>query len=232
MEKKVTFEKKIDFPSMIGEITAICLDHDLKFIDTSNVEGDLLLSGKYKRTEASRLEEDFSYKIPVEIVLTDNIDLNTANIEIVDFSYELENENTMVCHIDLLIKGKEIVSEELEMERECDGEVIENEVEIPIVSEEDNSIDENVVDKTENIEVDSNSTEKENTSNNTSDFFFNLDDDKDCFGTFIVYIVRQNETINSILEKYDTTLDELEKYNDLNNLDIGSKVIIPLLKHE
>ena len=65
MKKKISFEKKIEFPTMIGEVTTVSLDHNLKFIDESNVEGDLLLTGKYKLTEASRLEEDFKYNIPV-----------------------------------------------------------------------------------------------------------------------------------------------------------------------
>ena len=61
MKKKITFKKEVEFPTMIGEITEVSLDHNLKYIDEKNIEGDLLLSGKYKITEASRLEEDFNY---------------------------------------------------------------------------------------------------------------------------------------------------------------------------
>ena len=99
MKKKVSFNKKIDFPTMIGEICEIALEPDLKFIDESNIEGNLLLSGKYKMTEASRLEEDFNYQIPVEIALTEKIDLNTSNIEISDFYYEEEEESSMIYYI-------------------------------------------------------------------------------------------------------------------------------------
>ena len=45
-------------------------------------------------------------------------------------------------------------------------------------------------------------------------------------------MVRQNETINSIISKYNTSLEEIEKYNDIKDLSIGSKLIIPLLKNE
>ena len=58
----------------------------------------------------------------------------------------------------------------------------------------------------------------------------NFDDENETYGTFVVYIVRQNETVNSILEKYNTTIEELEKYNDLKNINIGTKLIIPILK--
>ena len=59
--------------------------------------------------------------------------------------------------------------------------------------------------------------------------FFNIEDDQDTYGTFVVYIVRENETINSIIEKYNTSLEEIEKYNDIKDLNIGTKLIIPLL---
>ena len=218
MKKKITFEKSIEFPTMIGEITEISLNQELKFTDESNVEGDLLLTGKYKMTEASRLEEDFDYKIPCEIALTEKLDLNTTNIEISDFYYEIENENIIICHIELLVEGLEILEEEnVVLERECDGDKIEeNEIDIPSVS-----------DKAEmEIENEKVSEEKSEAINS---LFSHLDDENDKYGTFIVYIVRQNETINSILEKYNTTIEELEKYNDLKEINLGTKLIIPLL---
>ena len=41
-----------------------------------------------------------------------------------------------------------------------------------------------------------------------------------------------NETINTIISKYNTSLEEIEKYNDLKELSVGSKLIIPLLKND
>ena len=45
MKKKVTFEKNIEFPTMIGEVVEISLDHELKFINESNIEGNFILTG-------------------------------------------------------------------------------------------------------------------------------------------------------------------------------------------
>ena len=216
MKKNVAFEKKIEFPTMIGEICSISLEHTLKFVDESNIEGDFLLMGNYKMTEASRLEENFSYKIPTEIALTERIDLNTSKLEITDFTYEIENDDVMVCHIELSIEGLEILEEEKEHEeRDCDGDsVTEKEIEIPVVEKQEESVEDAV-----SIKVD----------DDKKDFFFNLKDDNDTYGTFLVYIVRQNESLHDIVEKYHTSVEEVEKYNDVGNITIGSKLIIPLM---
>lgn len=268
MKKKVSFEKKIDFPTMIGEVCAISLEHNLKFMDESNVQGDLLLSGKYKLTEASRLQEDFSYKIPIEISLTEKIDLNSAKVEITDFYYEIENEDTMVCYIELMVEGLQIVDLDnsidnkvdsikntcdIEELRECDGDKLEEkEIEIPKIENDDKDnikneklLDEQLIDddnkekdidntdyKMEMNEGDDNSvveTMNEIDDEDDDSLFINLKDEEETYGTFLVYIVRQNESINSIIEKYKTSLEELEKYNDLSNLTIGTKLIIPLI---
>ena len=64
MKKIVNFDKELEFPSMIGEITSISLEQNLEFKDESNIAGSLTVKGTYKRTEASRLEEDFSFDLP------------------------------------------------------------------------------------------------------------------------------------------------------------------------
>lgn len=42
-----------------------------------------------------------------------------------------------------------------------------------------------------------------------------------------IYILREGDTIETILDKYGVSLDELKNYNDLDNLKIGDKIIIP-----
>lgn len=297
MKKNISFEKKITFPTMIGEISAIDLEHDLKFIDESNVEGSFIVKGKYKLTEASRLEEDFNYKIPTEIVLTEKLDLQTTHIDIKDFYYEIENDDTMVCYIEIQLEGlekleleEELVRNKEEDERECDGDVkTDEEKEIPhkevkdnVAKEKEESITDNKSEDSttndttieENISNERNeledevlneetiktektatqqSTKKEesvtmeednyinNTYENTeeneqveslSNIFSSLSEKEETFATYSVYILREDESVNSIIEKYKTTKEELEKYNDLNTLTKGSKIIIPYLNND
>ena len=234
MKKKVTFDKSMEFPSMIGQISAISLDSALRFVDEANIEGDLIVSGKYKLTEASQLEEDFYYKIPIEITLTENLDIDHSSIEISDFTYETQ-ENMLICHIELFINGIEIIDEKIvEEERECDGEEkMENEIEIPHKNIEEEKIRDEVFEEKKNIqegikeELEKDSSEEKEELEKDNSLFFNFKDDDDQYGTFIVYIVRQNETINSIIEKYHTTLEEIEQYNDIKDIQNGTKLIIP-----
>ena len=248
MKKTISFEKKIEFPSMIGEITSISLDHTLKFIDTYNIEGEFLVNGTYKLTEASRIEEKFDYKLPTEIIISEKLDPDSIKISIDDFYYEIENDYTLICYIDIKIEGREIIELEEEM-----GEKLEEHEEIKHVESkiEKNESEENMIEsleeqiiKIETIkqeeeltrecdgEENKEETEKEYQMETkepvVSSLFENINESEETYSTYSVYILREEETISSLIEKYKTTKEELENYNDLNNLSIGSKVIIPL----
>ena len=87
MKKKINIEKKLNFSQMISEVTAISLEHDLNFISEDNITGNLIISGKYKSNVASQIDEDFNYKIPVDISLTNHLDQDKSQVDITDFSY-------------------------------------------------------------------------------------------------------------------------------------------------
>ena len=272
MKKIISFDKNLDFKSMIGDISSIALDHTLKFIDGSNISGDFLITGSYKLTEASRVEESFSFKVPVEIILNEVLDLESAKIDIEDFSYHVEDDDTLVCHIEVKVEGVEVVlvsetsteeeilnennpaleepvlleeelpdfdgSKKVEIEKEevlnrdCDSEIkkdVHNSA-LDIKEIEDDSID--IV---ENESVDDNnyqeditiSDEKLDISSDVGSLFSSFRDTDETFSTYSIYILRSEETIESIMTKYKVTKEDLESYNDLSNLSIGSKIIIP-----
>lgn len=231
MKKTISFEKKIDFPKMIGEITAISLDHNLKFIDDYNIEGNLIVSGNYKLTEASVIEEEFNYKLPTEIILTENLDKETTSIDINDFYYEIENDNTLICYIEIKIEGVEVI--EIEEQEEI-IEQLEDNQELPQeeITEDINNYDisdcdgDYIVNKQEELEEIEMIEEKEKPT--VSSLFENINETEETYSTYSVYIIRENENINTILEKYNTTKEELESYNDISNINIGTKLIIPL----
>lgn len=242
MRKIINFEKQLEFPSMIGEITSISVDQNLVFKDENNIEGNLIVKGTYKRTEASRLEEDFSFDIPTEIIMTEKLDLSTTKIEIDDFFYEIEKDDTITCHISILVEGMEIIEleEDVELEnhetviskientednRECDGDNTYEE------AYEEEKAKEEII-ESEKDDIMPEIIEKEETNNEISEdvgsLFTSLKDSEETYSTYSVYIVRKEETIESILTKFKITKEELESYNDLKNIGIGSKLIIPM----
>ena len=239
MKKTLSFEKKIEFPSMIGEITSISLDHNLKFIDECNIEGNFLVSGTYKLTEASRIEESFNYELPSEIILGEKIDIDSGKINIEDFYYEIENDYTLICYIEVKIEGVEIIeieSEESRTKEICSSEetqeleeVVLNveEIKIPATEEVRECDGDYQTDKENKEEEREEETMPVETKNTVSSLFETINESDETYSTYSVYILREEETISSLINKYKTTKEELESYNDLSNLSIGSKVIIP-----
>lgn len=228
MKKTISFEKKIEFPSMIGEITSISLEHNLQFVDSYNIEGNFIISGTYKLTEASRIEESFSYELPSEIILSEKLDLNTSKIEIEDFCYEIENDDTLICYIEIKVEGVEEI--EVKEETECEKELeeislkVEN-IELP----EEELVRECDVDVKEYVEEEKERDEEMNKNDMpVSSLFENINESEETYATYTVYILREEETVTSLIGKYKTTKEELESYNDLSNLSVGSKIIIPL----
>lgn len=268
MRKVISFEKKIDFPSMIGEITSISLDQQIEFKNSSLATGKFIVSGTYKMTEASTIEEDFNYEIPVEIDLVERLDLSSVKISISNFNYEIESEDSLKCNIDLLLEGieeivldddtdLEVLTEKIQetktendLNRECDGDlksdnekIIEEKKEIVdeavITKNNDNNLTDEIleneismpeakIDENLNIKEKKESEEMEDNKNtNISSLFQVFENSEETFTTYSVYIMRKEDSIEKILNTYNVTREELEEYNDLNNLEIGSKIIIP-----
>ena len=50
---------------------------------------------------------------------------------------------------------------------------------------------------------------------------------KETYATYSIYILRENDNLDDVIQKYKTTREALHEYNDLDNLKVGSKLIIP-----
>ena len=98
-------------------------------------------------------------------------------------------------------------------------EVIEKKEEVLSLDEEE---------KNENKEV----REKEDDTINSNNISNNLEKgflfENEKYSTYKVHIVRENETIDTIKEMYNVSLEELEKYNDVDKITLSSKVVIPI----
>ena len=207
MREIIPLKKDIVFKTLIGELSNINLDHDYK-INDDTVTGTVALSGTYKMTEASVLEEDFYYTIPFSIAISKRINKDTIKIEIDDFKYNVERD-TLKVNIDL-----ELTCEELEEETEDDNYDFFEESKIDIDNTE-------IETEVKNIE------EKEDMTNNINNITQNIINTENKYYTYKIYIVRSGDTIDSICSKYNISYDDLKEYNNLNEINVGDKIIIP-----
>lgn len=232
MKKTVPFTKEIDFKTMISKMTSISLEHTLKPEDNNIISGYFIIEGKYKMTLASQIDEEFSYKIPVDIDIDSKYDISDVEIDIEDFTYEIVDEEKLILNITVSIDN----IKELNTELEDTIEVIDTE-------NREDSVDDLFLEKFEEHELEiptddcydeELSVESDTNDSNTSvnSLFSSFKDSAETFKTYSVYIIKEEDTINTILEKYNIDKELLEEYNDLSKLIPGSKVIIPSLKNE
>lgn len=262
MKQIISFEKEIAFKTMIGEVTSISLEHTLSFQGPSTISGDMIVSGTYKMTEASTLEEDFQYAIPVDIMLTKELEEDNRSITIHNFTYDIRNEDTLHLYIDVLVKGREVIEleedeeEVIEPVREEQPKIDEEQVEdttndnkellTDIEVEESQKVIDNIIntDKKEEVVIEDkkeepvikNDTQEEvKTTTDTkvmNSIFSAFANTEETYTTYSVYLLRENDSVENIIENYGVTREELSYYNDLDNLNVGSKIIIPTVKKD
>ena len=226
MKNIIPFKKDVIFKTNLSEITSISLEHTLTLKDNT-VSGEFIISGEYKVSDKSNSVEPFELNIPFEIMIDERYDSKGSTIDIDDFYYEIINNNVLSISIDVLIdklKEKPVVEIEDFIEEDKHLEILDTEDRIceqekEECMEENNNLDNNIIDEKELLEE--SSTEKINS------LFNQFNSDSDVYVTYNVFILREGDNIDSILDKYGITIDELKEYNDISDLKIGDKLIIP-----
>lgn len=218
MKEIIPLKKDIVFKTKIAEVTSINLEHDYKVLDDI-VEGTAYLSGTYKMTEASVIEEDFVYNIPFSIAISKRINKDTIKIDIDEFKYTT-NKDVMKVDISFLLT--------------CDEEVSEKEIKIEDNNANidfDNYMDDYFKDESKDIDITNNSKDT-NIENNINNITQNIINNENKYYTYKVYIVRQGDTIESICSKYNVNINDLIDYNDIENISLGDKIIIPYINND
>lgn len=234
MKQIIPFKKELPFKTKVSEITSISLERDLEVTDDKVVSGVFHITGDYKMNEGSISRENFSFDLPFDITLDPRYDISTVNADIEDFYYDVINEDTLKVNIDLFIEAEYLPEEPVKDEPE-ESAVPEEPEEVPEeelrtsnmpadIPEEENIVPE----KTEVKSPDTSGIEesREETINIGTDLFSNLDS-TETYTTYYVYIVKEDDTLEKILTKYEISKEDFESYNDINNIKPGEKVIIP-----
>lgn len=224
MRKIIPFQKQLIFKTNVSEITSIALEHTLHN-NNQIIEGELIISGAYKITETSIKVDEFEFKIPINIEIDNKYTTDNMIIDINDFYYEIINNNILQVNIEILLDNieeqkeqKEQEAQEIKKEEEIMSEKEEQTIkkEMPTVQEE------RCIEEEPEIEKQETKQEKEEKS-----IFDDFSNDTDLYSTYYIYIVREGDDIETIMSKYNITREILNEYNDLNELKLGDKLIIP-----
>lgn len=221
MKQIIPFEKDILFKTKIGELTSISLDNDLILKGEDIVTGNFYIKGTYKMISSSTNEEEYSYKIPCEIQISDIYDTYDCTIDIDDFSYEIKNDDTLCVKISVLLDN--LIKKELEVTEERKEEELIDMTDSLSIEEIEKVVIED--EKPEELVIDERNIDPVNVLNDIkSDIISNTDES---YLTYKVYTVQEEDTIEKICTNYKVSIDQIKDYNDFDNLTTGLKLLIP-----
>lgn len=223
MKQVIPFYKEIVFKNKIANLTSISLEHNEKVVD-GEVSGEFIVYGDYKVHNDTTEKEEFKYKLPFTALLPDDIDLSTVKVDITDFRYDQIDEDVLRIDIDFSIEGdtlecldeREEVSEEDTINEEID-EILGIKEEVETLELPVESMEEKVQVREDSINEEIQVIEKTEEKIETMEEYV----------TYHVHVVGSNDSVENIMKLYNTNLDMLNQYNDIKELKIGDKVIIP-----
>ena len=207
MKKTVPLKKELKLKNNIAEIVSIALDHELNLEDRI-IKGNITISGSYKINDTSINTEDFKFDIPVNIEMSDRYNLDNLIIDIDDFYYEIVNNNLLSISVEIALDKIEEVLPPFKYEEE----------KVEAVAKEEKKEELKKLGDMPRLDTE-----------DVKNLFDNFDDSTETYATYYVCIVKENDTIESIILKYNITKEVLEQYNDISDIKIGDKLIIPSL---
>lgn len=247
MKQIIPFKKDLLFKTKVSEITSISLEHSIAIKNSNKISGEFHITGDYKMTEASINRENFKFKIPFDIELESKYIPSTLTVDIDNFYYEVINNEALQVNIDLYIEGeKEKEEKVIEVPSETE-QPKEMNIEIPNLEkteitssffpkiEEEKPMESSFEEREEKLIPEITSPKKDTiifeekqkkTSQQNFNLFENIDN-SDTYITYYVYIVKEQDTIDSIMKKYNIDKETLNLYNNLEEMKPGMKLIIP-----
>lgn len=221
---KIPFTKDIDFEKKVSEITSISLEHEIK-VEEGTLKGNFIVSGDFKSHEVSVNKEPFSYILPFEIDLANDVDPNTIEFMIEDFTYEIVDNNILRVNIDFNVIASLKEMEEVKEEplfQDAKMAFLEKE----ISEENERQVEESEEKATEERNLTKEILEQENKISEETIINSIKEGEKE-YTTYHIHHVSDGESVETICTMYNTNLNILQDYNELSNITVGDKLIIP-----
>lgn len=204
---------------------------------------EIILDQKYEFANASIDIDDFYYEVVDNKILLVHIDLSIDKLEEIFFR---EKPKPVV------LKQEDMERNEIESEKEERVEESKEEIkdhrkeeimEEKIEAKEEDKKEEKIKEKKEEIKKEEKiekEEDKENLEERQGKKIENETDLTSLFGsmkeeeykTYKIYIVKEEDTLSSILESYEVSLEEVKKYNEIEEIKKGDKIIIPYVKKQ
>ena len=202
-------ERNINKDSVKVEITDFTYDYKK---DELIVNIDYMICGDKEdiiEFETQELLDEYLRDREVDIV-SDKVN----ELEIEEDNRDTEESNTIS---EIIPEEKKKSTDDIEEEKDNRLESIKNTINEEINTEE----------RLDDIKIEP-LKEDIDTKDNFINEVVNQVDNKENFITYKVYKLNENESIESLVMKYHTTIDDLKEYNDISNINIGDKIIIPI----
>ena len=198
---------------------------------------DISLDTKYDTNRLKIDIDDFKFEIVNEEILRVNIDVLIEGIELIEM--EEEKDITEEIKPDLIIESRNDKNDEEELNIEEKEEATNDE------SDDRFTIFENIINKKEENQLKESTdfflqtdekiekVSNDNTSVQTMNSIFNNFDNKDeKYVSYYVHIVRESDNIDTICLKYGVSIDMIKEYNNIDQITLGNKIIIPYIENE
>lgn len=205
---------------------------------------DIALDSRYDTSNLKIEINDFYYEIINSDVLRVNIEVALDGLEpYIEKTYQDVDVEEDASILDIneddvtldLEKQIDDLQEELvrnhEHIKELEEKIDEEEVNIE-EKRDDDMIEEIVEEETIKTPSEKNDVKPSNIDTQEIKSLFNNLSDEETFSTYHVYILRSEDTIESVMTKYNVNKEILSQYNDIDNIKLGDKIIIPALTND
>ena len=227
------------------ENDSFVLEYEANILE-QELAGDFIVTGDYKIHEISVNKDPFKYRVPFNISLDDDLIRDTIKYDVDNFTYDIKDDDTLCLNISFMLEG-----ELVEKTKPIKEAIIEEDP--PIIEEEDRNIKMDEEDSLDvllnNIEIDEKKKNIEdiNTTNNNEVIIDKIEDSKtinnevildnalnanNTYITYHIHIVNEGDTIENICNMYKVNKDLISEYNDISNINMGDKLLIPEIVDE
>lgn len=198
---------------------------------------DIALNSVYDISSVKVDIDNFDYEIVDSEFLRVSIDLLIeAKEKEVNMEKEkgLDDERDVITHNDDIVSSDNVILDKsnINIENNDNDKIIENisnDIEINknnINIGNDMDINKNNINMGNDININNVNNNIDIDNNNINTNLFN-DLSLETYKTYYVYIVKEDDTIDKILDKYKITKEDLELYNDIADIKPMDKIIIP-----